>query len=281
MVKALKAVDEDILTGPHISMMTVTPTMAKTWLEKNTARNRKVVPGLILKYVEDIRAGRWQMNGSTIVMSTAGTIIDGQHRLRAIVEANRAIETMVASGIEESAFETIDSGRRRTAADVLSILGYTNVTEMAAVANMSLAWEKYRRLENPGGAAGVGSTTQEVVARCNRDSEMFLDAIRKSQPLRKVFGGGAVWSWYWIVLGRFDGSDRDFFFERLADGQGLMLGDPVYALRQVLFNARANHRQMPRMQMGGLIVKAWNKYRNHERIQILSFSAVEDYPEPI
>ena len=59
MVKALKAVDEDILTGPHISMMTVTPTMAKTWLEKNTARNRKVVPGLILKYVEDIRAGRW------------------------------------------------------------------------------------------------------------------------------------------------------------------------------------------------------------------------------
>lgn len=275
MVAKLKGQEPEV----HVSLMTITPVVAAEWLKRNTSKNRKVHAGLVLKYAEDIRAGRWQINGSTIVMASTGAIIDGQHRLLAIVEAQRPVQAMVVSGVNDAAFETIDTGRARTPADVLSIMGYTNTADLAALGRLDALWEKHGTIAENGRLAMP--TTQEIVANVNERFDAYIVAISRTSALRKLFGAGSMWAWYFGRLGELDVSDRDFFFERLADGQGLVEGDPIYALRSALVNARLRSRSMPRSWVGGMIVKAWNKYRTHERIKHLSFNATEDYPQPI
>lgn len=202
--RKLRPVDKDPVEvlhaeGPRASVMTVTPAMATEWITKNRSKNRKVSEATVLKYAEDMRSGRWVLNGETIIMDKAGNIIQGQHRLLACIEA----------------------------------------------------------------------------------SDAYLEAVRATGPLRRLFAGGAIFAFYWLHLGKIDDSDRDFFFARLNDGLGLLEGDPVYGLRQAFLNARSRNRQMARAWMGGMLVKAWNKYRNHERIKLMMFSATEDYPTPI
>ncbi len=183
------------------------------------------------------------------------------------------------SGVPDAAFETIDSGRRRTPADVLSIMGFPSVTDLAALANLWLLWEHKRRVTGIGNQSAF--TTQVIVACATQHLEEFQKAIRATAAVKSLFKGGTIHAFYWLKFGAIDESDRDFFFERLNDGQGLVVGDPIYALRQAWLNMLSSHRSMSRELYGGFMVKAWNKYRNRERIQILQFSAQETYPEPI
>lgn len=258
--------------------MTVTPSMAQQWLERNP-KNRRVRSEVVMKYAEDIRAGRWQLNGESIVMAVNGTIIDGQHRLLAVLEAQREIETFVASGVDESAFETIDQGKSRTPADVLGILGYTNCNELAALSRLHVIFKKTGSMYET--SRLVAPTTQEIVQEVSTSFDLFIDALRNTQGHKSTFGSGTAMAFCWLHLGRIDISDRDLFFDRLRDGQALVVGDPIYALREALMSSRLRHRVMPRNFVTALVIKAWNKYRQHEQVQVLVFKASEAWPEAI
>lgn len=262
---------------PQARRMIVTPAMARGWLQKNP-KNRKVRSEQVLKYAEDIRAGHWRLNGETIVMASDGTIIDGQHRLLAILEAGKDIETFVAFGIDPSGFETMDQGRSRTPSDVLGIYGYPSPNELASLARLWVLWKKngtpYETTRT------VNPPTQEIVGQVVEMSDQFQDALRRTNGVRKNFGGGSAMPFCWLQFGLIDLSDRDMFFERLTDGQALIEGDAVFAVRRALYEIRLRHRSMPRNQMIGLVTKAWNKYRMHERVLVLAFRADEAWPEP-
>lgn len=264
---------------PHATLMTITPTMATEWVTKNRNKNRKVSDGTVLKYAEDIRQRRWRINGETIVMGKTGNILDGQHRLLAIIEAKMPIEAFVVSGVDDETFETLDSGRQRTPADVLGILGYPNVTELAALGRLDVIEQRYGSISESGRL--VYPSTQEIVAMVNLHEDAYQEAINGTKALRRLFGQGSIFAFYWMRLGAINDSDRDFFFARLHDGLGLLEGDPIYSLRQAFLNAKTRNRQMSRQWLGGMMIKAWNKYRNHEKIKLLAFNATEPYPVPV
>ena len=264
---------------PHATLIHVTPTIATDWITRNRSKNRKISTAAVMKYAEDIRAGRWLVNGEAIVLGKTGNILDGQHRLLAVIEAGRPIETFVISQIDDDSFQTLDSGKPRTPADVLGMMGFPNVSELAALGRLDVIYKRYGGIAENGRL--IAPTTQEVVSMVTLNEDIYQNAIHMSAPIRRLFGSGAIFAFYWIRLGDLDESDRDFFFGRLNDGLGLMEGDPVYALRQALLNAKTGHRMMSRQWIGGMTIKAWNRYRNHDRIRLLAFSATEAYPEPI
>ena len=100
----------------------ITPAMAESILNKNTF-NRPLRAGVVEKYMRDMLAGKWRKNGSTIVLTVDGTLLDGQHRLFAIVEAAchdknfRGVEIIIVRDADMSALPTIDTGLARTFAD--------------------------------------------------------------------------------------------------------------------------------------------------------------------
>ncbi len=101
-------------------IVTVTPEMARQWLTQNRF-NRAQRPDLVADYVRQIREGRWRRTHQGIAFSENGTLIDGQHRLFAIVEAGIPVPMLVFINESLENHLAIDGGKRRTALDVVRL----------------------------------------------------------------------------------------------------------------------------------------------------------------
>lgn len=114
---------------------TITPAKAKEYLKKNTNNYRKLSRALVNNYAEDIKNDRWQLNGETIIFGKNGILKNGQHRLMAIVLANKPIEVLVVRGVEDNV-DIMDVGTRRKDADILNAEGFECDATLIAAANI-------------------------------------------------------------------------------------------------------------------------------------------------
>lgn len=104
---------------PRACVEVITPAIAKDMLEHNP-NNRKIKPHIVSSIAESIRAGRFTFTNASIGFDTDGNLIDGQHRLSAIVAADTPIAMVVVYGANQSPY--LDRGARRTIKDNLTIV---------------------------------------------------------------------------------------------------------------------------------------------------------------
>jgi hypothetical protein len=92
----------------------VTPETAASYLEEaeadGTDPNRRKRRGRIARYASDIRRGDWKFTGEPIRLDKSGRLLNGQHRMMAIVEANMATVLMFVSGISGDTKAHQDTG---------------------------------------------------------------------------------------------------------------------------------------------------------------------------
>lgn len=93
----------------------ITPEMAEQYLTKNTNNFRKLNFNKVKLYASDMRNGRWEYNGDPIRFNNEGILIDGQHRLNAIVMSHTSVKCVVERGVESN---IIDIGFIRTSQDI-------------------------------------------------------------------------------------------------------------------------------------------------------------------
>jgi hypothetical protein len=106
----------------RVTLETVTPEMALEWLT-NQADNRNLRQQDVKVMAEDMIAGRWENNGDTIKFHRDGRLVDGQHRLYAVIEAEVNVPMLIAENLDDAALATIDTGRGRKIHDLMKILG--------------------------------------------------------------------------------------------------------------------------------------------------------------
>lgn len=108
----------------NTKVLLVTPDMASNWLTMNK-NNRKVLKERVREYAQAMLAGRWSLTHQGIAFDTAGNLLDGQHRLMAIVMAGIPIEMNVTFGVEHKDGEVleIDVGRNRTYKNIVEMTG--------------------------------------------------------------------------------------------------------------------------------------------------------------
>lgn len=126
-------------------IVTITPDMAKAMLEKNMKSNRRLNHQTVKRYARIMKAGGWNLTHQGIAFDDKGELIDGQHRLQAIVMANVPITMMVTYGVEHrdgDAF-TIDTGTKRTTQNIIQISGITD----EVYKNMSNYVSAYMRMK--------------------------------------------------------------------------------------------------------------------------------------
>jgi len=101
--------------------------------------NRELIPSKVKKYQKDMINGKWSYNGDTIRITTDGHLVDGQHRLTAIVESDTVQDLYFIVDLETETdgvkiFEVIDQESRKPH-EVLKIANPTirNPKEMTAL----------------------------------------------------------------------------------------------------------------------------------------------------
>src|SRR5882724_1382024 len=124
-------------TAPEMTVELVNPELAQDWLGRN-ACIRNLRRGIVNAYARDMAAGEWAFTGEPIKFDLTGSLIDGQHRLHALVKSDSTLSLAVFRNIDPSAVHVMDSGARRTAGDALKFQGYKTPTLLASAAGMVL-----------------------------------------------------------------------------------------------------------------------------------------------
>lgn len=265
----------------NVELTEVTPELAAKWLLDNT-HNRNLRRPVVLAYAADMTAGHWHWNGESIKFSDDGTLLDGQHRLAAIVEANVTVPLLVVRDLPSQVQETLDTGAKRIFSDVLKLRGERQSNLLAAITRRVAVWE--------GGARRVVSktkyppTTSELLATLEKHPELREIASEAHTLQHKIDLPGSIIGWGIWVFSRIHPEDAAFFFDRLADFQGLVKGDPIYELRRVIDNSRSSQGQRSEAFLVPVMIKAWNAYRSGKKISVLTYrpggARPESFPEP-
>lgn len=261
--------------GPTVAVETITPAQAHALLGGNT--HNRLVSSRVKDLARAMREGFWVLNGETIKVAKNGTLIDGQHRLLAIIEAKTPIQTYVVRGLPLVAQETVDIGRKRTLGDVLSIRGEANYTILAAA--LSVAW----RLDTSGHLRSGGKLNMQPQHGELLQYLMDNPGITKSVTLGsrvahelRYPGGTAAGLHYLMAKKR--AAEADDFWEGVVTGFGLSVGSPILALRQFLIRDLGTRHRSSGDYRAALAIKAWNAYVGGKSIRIIGWKTTEDFP---
>jgi len=107
----------------RIKIEKVNPTKATEWLNRNHPKNRKLSKTTSMVYGLDMLDGTFHLTHQPIAFDVDGYLIDGQHRLAAVVESGCPQEFVVARGVAREVIKYTDRGRKRSTADRLYMEG--------------------------------------------------------------------------------------------------------------------------------------------------------------
>lgn len=240
----------------RIERVTVNKQMAQDWLERNIDRNRTISRQRVRRLAGDMTARRWKRTGETIKFDRTGRLVDGQHRLSAVIEADMPVEFDVAYDVAEDAVTAIDQGRARSAKDVFHMAGEVSAKVMAASAKISI---NYLEGYNP----NYSRTTQQLIE--------FVEAFPSLREMATKTEGlyGTIPPSPFIAvmfLASADGTRSalvDNFIEGVRTGANLDVGDPRLALRTTIQNAKGSaqgSRVLDPAFVFHVTTRAWNAY---------------------
>ncbi len=188
----------------HSELIHISPELAAEWLSKNTF-NRTLSRRSVDTYAADMRAGAWELTHQGIAFGADGVLVDGQHRLHAIVKAGVTIKMMVTWGAARTG---IDQLRPRGHKDVIKFGGMSDWigTREVQTARAMIEVDDYICARH----SSVVSTHQLVgFAERNKDAILFIEGCFSSHrkgiaaALVRGVAGVASYTIQPYTLGRF------------------------------------------------------------------------------
>jgi len=255
----------------------VTPELATAWLSCNTI-NRPLSASTVQRYAAAMTGGRWEVSNDAIAFDKGGNLVNGQHRLAAVVKAGLGQTFVVVHGLEPTAFAVLDAGKKRSASDALSIAGYTNTKNLAAAARIIFWYLKQGRLQ--ASAASVGCDNDMVLAIVDGHPQLPRSVQKAYNKGNGLTAPAHLVSMHYVYSRKYP-SQANAFVDRFGDGVGLENGSPILALRNRLIRMAAL-REKPRADALALLVMAWNAYierRPLTKLQLPSDRAA--FPQPL
>jgi len=253
----------------------ITPAKAERMLERNT-HNRAVVLSRVDQYTEDIREGRWIVNGEAIKVADDGAILDGQHRLMAVLEADASIRTVIITGLDPSTQESMDQGMPRGFHDVLKLRGEKDPNVLAAATKIVAIYERDGCPYATGSRAPISN--QLAAATFERLPEI-REACKRANQLRKPWMPPSNMAALHLLMARGDRARADSYFEELA---GDTEADSVItAVRRRLIEDWAAPSDQPRLHIRArmaFIVYGWNTLHEGGMLPALRWSAADPPP---
>jgi hypothetical protein len=258
---------------PQITMVMedITPEQAEKYLAMNVDHNRAVRDIKVSRYANSMTEGHWLATSSTIKFDRDGHLIDGQHRLMAIIRAGITVRMAVARNESPASIHVIDTNTPRNGGDSLVFAGLTprgKATQIAGTANALNGWQN-GYYTNAMSALNYGErmSNDEMVVFVREHHAILLEAldvadrVHRMVPLNK--SGIAL---AYIVLKNVDAEAANEFFNRLAEGILHGATDPLLTLTRKVNADRLTPtgRQAITGTTLYLILRTWNAWREGE-----------------
>lgn len=238
------------LPGIEITLELITPELAEHFLAKRPTatsdiKQRNISDKLVDRYAEDMAAEQWPFTGDPVRFNTLGELVDGQHRLKAVVQSGSSELMIVVRGLEPATFTVFDTGRARAFTDVLTSMGVNNVSMNAGVTRRVFHWRRGNygvpnvgRVPNPP-FLGVPASPSMLLETFDTFKPEIQHASRRGSGLKAQFApktaAPAVVAFVYLVLSRLDLDRCESFFHELQVGPAQAGPEyPIFVLRERL-----------------------------------------------
>lgn len=258
----------------------VTPGVAKDWLRHNR-RNRTITPGRVKRLSRALRRGEWAV-AQPIAYDSEGTLIDGQHRLLAVISANRPADFLVIKGYAPgTTFGKMDDTLPRKLAHWLHQNGEAKPQTLATVLRMAFIRSTGR---NP-----LLNTHSHVILT-GPEAIDFLDdhpeirhAVIASPGTKNTYLSEALCCYLYYLFAESDATLADHFFVELVQNRNEAEYDPLHLLRERLKSNRHAKEKLNRAELAALVIKTWNAVKADRPVRHLRWTSIgpkaERFPE--
>jgi hypothetical protein len=158
-------------------VMKITPEMAKEFLHGNVD-NRNIRGWWVTSLSNMIKRNEFITSHQGIAFSQSGRLLDGQHRLLAIVEADTPVNMNVTFNVDELAYKVVDSGIKRTYADLTGLnIKTAEICRLAGwliyVGRLQMSAEQILDIYHH---SGIGEVHDELINFCGTNRKGFSSA---------------------------------------------------------------------------------------------------------
>ena len=259
------------------------PELALEYLKKIVI-NRPLIRATVDFFAKQIAEGKWPETHQGIAFCKSGALIDGQHRLHAIVKSGKSVKMLVTTGVDDDAFKYIDTGRKRIASDVLFLEGFNNSSTVAAIARKILLYESGSKRTSARSQDSTSSqiTNNDILSFAKKNKEFLYICTNLGEKYyrhNKCFTKSG-WAFLVYLFYRINSDHCLSFLGKFSSGLELTSDSPVYVLRKRI-ESQTSGKRMRESHMLAITIKAWNAFRLNRKLSQLKFNDDEAFPIPI
>lgn len=266
------------MTKETCRIQVVTPKMAEEWLTGNVD-NRNLREARVLQHSQVLQRGEWELTGDCLVFDEDGTLLNGQHRLSAVVVTGIPARFVILRGVPSKAQEVMDTGLSRTLGDQLQRRGVPYYTYVSS----ALFWLHRMTYSEATGIAHYAEPSlrpsfRQLLSLYEKNQELAEEAPRIGRHVNnlKVRAGATLAIYHRLKQIDDENIDVevDMFFDKWLTGAELKASDPIFRLREwCVEDAAKRHTKgrAPDYRFVAYAITAWNKWRDGEQIRQLKW----------
>lgn len=264
----------------------VNPAKAREWLGK-MGKNRNVSWSHVRKLAQMMSNGRWVFNGQAVIFSETGELLDGQHRLQAIIMSGVEIPMQITYGVSDHrAFGTYDvTIRKRDVPQIVQMdLGIKNANSITAIARKLRVWETTEDKADFSLESDINrnidlDTMPDYIRQNLEEIEEALLSVKGSIPYKRCKAPSALVTAL-IICGRADAFATMDFTNKVKNGAGLNLNSPAHVLRERLaFPPERRNGIKWDTELMALVIKSFSYHIEGKPMNALRWRQVGDAPE--
>ncbi|MFD7385505.1 ParB N-terminal domain-containing protein [Streptomyces anulatus] len=271
--------------GVTTEIIWVTPEIAAHFLSKDSL-NRRLNTERVTALADAIRRKEWKLTHQGIALDETGGLLDGQHRLHAIVEAGIPVQMFVFHGLPREVFPFLDTGKQRTGADTLLSTGAKHRPLLSSTIRHVTLFNTMPNEPWRGSRAHVSNG--RILSAYNVDRDRYTEAVAVSRELSAhLFASStAVAASYFVTTEAAPAANLDDWISGLKSGASLEEGDARLALREVPRDTqkRGSRRRMTMQDQMAIYIKAWNAWVDPQKAGELNLRRLrkgEKMPIPV
>ena len=268
-----------------VELVYITPEVAKRYLMQNT-KNRKQSTRNIQFLVEQMKKGLFLENGESIVFDKYGSLTDGQHRLFSIVVSGKSYYIPVVRGVESSTMATYDTGKNRTAADVLGLNGFKNTQSLSTIIKLIYKYnlKNSKQASSSSYNRAETLTNQQTLDYCNENNYWLQNLIKSCKSIYEKSEGKVLSlpnsCYIAYMIGGKSPSEEVYKFIKNIYGLSRQEQTATSYLYGKLYNAKIKKEPLNFYWILGMSIKGWNYYIDgNPSVRFFSFKTSQELPK--
>lgn len=251
---------------PTVSWVHVDPDMARRMLAHNKI-NRNIRPAKVNTYASDMTAGRWTIDTNAICTDPDGYLLNGQHRLNAVIKSGTTVLFAIMRNVPRDAMKNMDTGAARSPGDTLRFAGERNANNLAAIARQLVLIEDgrfYMDSHLKGVSRGELTTWVENHPEVRASVDMAVKYRQQIDAPPSAIGVAHY------LIAQANGADlADNYLHGLAYRTDIPAGSPILAVDSRLRALKRNGARMELRNYVYLLLKGWNYYATDRAVSVL------------